>query len=170
MNTPNTDDEPSGLENESWIAGLSKDAVFWMAIVYTVLLFSIAIIFALGFVQAPASSIPLSVPWFGALGAVLVGLQALFERRGQDWDRSYNFWHLARPPVGIILGLMSFLILSVIVTLGGSTPADVSAAPDVVGMNLYHVVAFIVGYREMTFRQLLKRVTDLILFPADEKN
>ena len=35
-------------------------------------------------------------------------------------------------------------------------------------MNIYHVLAFIVGYREETFRDLLKRVTDLILRPGDK--
>ena len=61
---------------------------------------------------------------------------------------------------------MSFLILSVIVTLAGSTPPDASKAPTVADMNIFHVLAFIVGYREEKFRELLKRVTDLILQPS----
>ena len=33
-------------------------------------------------------------------------------------------------------------------------------------VTIFEVLAFIVGYREETFRHLLKRVTDLILQPA----
>ncbi len=112
--------------------------------------------------------VPLSIPWFGAIGAITISLQAVFERR-DDWDSSYNYWHLARPLVGSVLGIMSFLILSVIVTLAGSTAPSPDSAPAIANMNIYHVLAFIVGYREETFRDLLKRVTDLILRPGPEK-
>ena len=68
--------------------------------------------------------------------------------------------------MGAVLGVMSFLILSVIVTLAGSTAPSPDSAPTIANMNIYHVLAFIVGYREETFRDLLKRVTDLILRPG----
>ena len=104
-------------------------------------------------------------PMVWLIGAVIISLQAVFERR-EDWDPAYNYWHLARPLVGAVLGVMSFLILSVIVTLAGSNAPSPDSAPAIANMNIYHVLAFIVGYREETFRDLLKRVTDLILRPG----
>ena len=53
-----------------------------------------------------AVNIPLSVIWFGMLGAVLCSLQGIIQH-GDDFDPSFNYWHVARPLVGAIVGLMS---------------------------------------------------------------
>lgn len=156
---------------EIWIAEWTKDTIFAVSVVYSILMLAVAVVHRSGVIdlfEMKDFLVPLSIPWFGAIGAITISLQAVFERR-EDWDSSYNYWHLARPLVGAVLGIMSFLILSVIVTLAGSTAPSSDAAPTIANMNIYHVLAFIVGYREETFRDLLKRVTDLILRPAEKK-
>lgn len=170
MATEQRDDEVRVEQNaRSFITGLSKDAIFWIAISYTGILFLLAALHIFGKVNLSATKqflVPASIPWFGAVGAVMISFQGMFDYR-KDWDPAFNYWHLARPIVGAALGVMSFLILGVIVSLAGSTPPDSDSAPTVARMNIFHVLAFIVGYREQTFRDLLKRVTDLILRPAN---
>ena len=164
MNEP--EQEPTSqveAGQNGFIVGLGKDAIFWLAIFYSIALAALAIF---GNCSPIVSfGVPDSIAWFGAVGAVMISFQGIFDHR-EDWDPLFNYWHVARPIVGAGLGAMSFLIFSVIVTLAGSAPPDPAKAPSVANLNIFHVLAFIVGYREQTFRDLLKRVTDLILRPA----
>ena len=147
-------------EPKGWIARLGKDAIFWTLMVYAGLMLTVAVLHRTNVIdlfQSENFLVPLAIPWFGAMGAILVSLQAIFERR-EDWDPSYNYWHLGRPIVGALFGVLSFLILSLIVTLAGSTPPAPNTTSTIASLNLYHVLAFMVGYREATFRNLLKRV------------
>lgn len=164
---PNSE-EDSISRPTSWIVGLSKDAIFWISVGYALFAFVFLVLYQLNLlgIDGIKFSIPPAIPWFGAVGAITISLQAVFERRGEKWDSTYNYWHLGRPLIGAVLGIMSFLILSVIVALAGSTPPSPASAPNVMNVTIFEVLAFIVGYREETFRHLLKRVTDLILQPA----
>jgi hypothetical protein len=132
------------------------------------------------------------------LGAVLISLTGVFEHE-HDWDASYWPWHVARPLIGVALGVVSVLILQAGVLAVGSTPiqpgptptptpaATQSATPTptptptptgstpqnqppkIPTNLLYYLVAFLVGYREETFRELIKRLVDIILAPGDVK-
>ena len=62
-------------------------------------------------------TVPLPVMWFGALGAVTIGLYGTFFHN-RDWDASYNFWHLARPFTGAVLGLIGYLIFTAVIRRG----------------------------------------------------
>ena len=169
MNSEHQDEPPvDPPATPTWVTRLGKDTIFWTSMFYAVLMFTVAVLHRTEVIDLFKSDnflVPLSIPWFGAIGAIMISFQAVFERR-DDWDSAYNYWHLARPLIGATLGIMSYLILSVIVTLAGSTPPDTTNAPTIASMNIFHVLAFIVGYREETFRDLLKRVTDLILRPT----
>ena len=168
MNVDQSTPDENPTAKPTWITRLGKDAIFWMSMFYAALMFTAGVLHrteVINLFENDNFLVPLSIPWFGAIGAIMISLQAVFERR-DDWDPAYNYWHLARPLIGATLGIMSYLILSVIVTLAGSTPPDTSVAPNIGNMNIFHVLAFIVGYREETFRDLLKRVTDLILRPT----
>src|SRR5579864_1151107 len=83
--------------------------------------------------------VPVGVPWFGALGAVLISLSGVFEHE-HDWDEGMWPWHLARPLIGMALGVVSVLILQAEVLAVGSNPD--STVPKNV---LYYLVAFVVG-------------------------
>jgi hypothetical protein len=164
-----TERKPASQSPAGWLQRWSRETIFWVNIGFAVVVLVIALLTAIydGNPQAKfLMGVPLSVVWFGMLGAVLCSLQGIIEHN-EDYDTRFNYWHFARPMVGGIVGLMSYLILTVIVTLGGSTPPDFAAAPSApLSLNLYHVAAFIVGYREDAFRDLVSRVTELVLRPG----
>jgi hypothetical protein len=106
--------------------------------------------------------LPVGVPWFGAVGGTLISLTGVF-KHSRDWDEHFALWHYARPLVGAFLGSLGALMFLVIVdaaAVHGTTPNGV----------VYEVVAFLVGYREATFRSLLQRATDVLLSPGEKKS
>lgn len=109
--------------------------------------------------------IPLGVPWFGALGAVTISIYGVVEYTGA-WQDKWNLWHLIRPIVGAILGSVAYLIFIGVIQATGTTPSTVGpGAP--VNVITYLVIAFVVGFREQTFRTLITRVVDILLSPGD---
>jgi hypothetical protein len=122
----------------------------------------------------PLSIVPLGVPWSGALGAVTLSMSGLVSHR-EDWDRAYIYWHLSRPVIGAVLGTFAYLIVAAGVLASGGTPSATTAGAQSVPLastgphvnNLFYIVtAFVVGYRESTFRSLLQRVVDALLGPG----
>ena len=136
---------------------------FWIALGYLLALIVLFVVYQVspGFRKAlPASlgTLPIGVPWFGAVGATLLSLSGTTAHR-KDWNSSYEGWHYARPWVGGVIGAMGTLILLVIVE------AATKSSPTLDHLTLY-VVAFIVGYREQSFRDLIRRASDLVLSPG----
>jgi hypothetical protein len=190
---------------------MSHKATFFLALVYLLVLLVVGFGYSLpiwadetkySVIPRSFGPVPLGVPWFGALGAVLLSLKGIFDHQ-HDWNDTYWPWHTARPLVGASLAIVGVLILqSGILAVGsdptppprqtltqpgptltvspGPTPAPGTGAttdgPGVPGPVsipipsnlLYYLVAFVVGYREQTFRSLLKRLTDVLLTPGDE--
>jgi hypothetical protein len=107
--------------------------------------------------------VPIAIPWFGALGAVMISLYGVFDWNRQ-WDARWNYWHAARPLVGATFAVIAFLIfIGIINATGAQATIRATNARD----NLpYLVLAFIVGFREQTFRALLQRAVDIILGPG----
>jgi len=110
--------------------------------------------------QASGEGLPVPVLWWGALGAVTISLDAMF-RHARDWDRRLEPWHVARPAIGAILGAVSYLIFVVVLQAAGSPSRTHEPL-------IYYLVAFLVGYREATFRELMKRATAMLLSPSDQ--
>lgn len=112
------------------------------------------------------ADVPVEMAWFGAVGAAAVSLQGLFKHRGTRWSPEYNLWHLGRPYLGAVFGFVSYMMLRVLADV--ATPNEQPLPPWVDGVEAfpYRVLAFLVGYREETFRELLKRVVDVILGPG----
>jgi hypothetical protein len=107
--------------------------------------------------------VPVGVPWYGALGAVLLSLAGVFYYRGNAWDGSWVLWHVARPFVGAALGIVSVVILQAGMLSVGSGATAVTPGLDSQPRNaLYYLIAFLVGYREITFRDLIRRVSDVL--------
>lgn len=154
---------------------MSRKIVFVIALIYLSVTLTIAILFFvdrtfLFFVPEAFGPIPVGVPWFGALGAVLISLTGVFEHE-HDWDPSYWPWHVSRPLIGIALGVVSALILKAGILAVGSTPSTTSSTTSSIPPNLlYYLVAFLVGYREETFRELIKRLVDVILTPGSSSS
>lgn len=103
--------------------------------------------------------LPIGVPWFGALGGALISLTGTF-MHSQNWQHAFDYWHYARPWVGAIAGSIGALILYVI------TNAATANATLVLDDLTFYVVAFVIGYREGTFRSLLENIVEVIVKPG----
>jgi len=183
---------------------MDRKTTFGLALLYLTVILAIGLIFfvkrnLLFFVPDAFGPVPVGVPWFGALGAVLISLTGVFEHE-HDWDDSYWPWHVARPLIGVAVAVVSVLILQAGVLAVGSTPIQPTPTPTPTPVSgqatptptptptppasgtqdqttnrkiptnlLYYLVAFLVGYREETFRELIKRLVDIILAPGDGK-
>ena len=102
--------------------------------------------------------LPIEVPWFGALGGSLISFAGIF-RYSCDWDDCYRYWHYSRPLIGAVIGSVGALVFFLL--------ADTANQDGTVELNAtaFDVVAFLVGYREESFRELIKSATDLLLRP-----
>jgi hypothetical protein len=112
---------------------------------------------------------PLGVPWFGAVGAVLISLTATLEYTSKSWDPDWELWHYSRPLIGATVAVLAVLVfMAGILAIGSDPTPGTDETPATITKNLaYYVVAFLVGYREKTFRDLVKRVADVILSPGE---
>ena len=145
---------------------LTRSGIFFVQVFWLIALGAAAVVYFLGYWPLQLvrlGSIPIGVVWFGALGAVLISLTGIVEH-ANDWDTGFNLWHLSRPLVGASLAVVGVLIIQAGILASGTPPA--SATPEVPKNLLYYLVAFLVGYREETFRELIKRLVDLIFSPA----
>lgn len=120
-------------------------------------------------IQNPIGGIvPLGVPWFGALGAVTISIYGVVDH-SSEWQAKWNLWHVVRPVVGAILGTVAYLIFIGVIQATGTTPSAVGPTAGGTSIKLitYFVIAFVVGFREQTFRTLITRVVDILLSPGD---
>jgi hypothetical protein len=202
---------------------MTRNGTFFLSVGYLVGLLLFGLLYFLitpirSFLPSSFGPVPVGVPWFGALGAVLLSLKGIFEHE-HDWSDTYWPWHLSRPLVGASVGIVAVLMLQAGILAVGSDPTPTQpaltgpvaspvatpgpaagatpvATPLPAGLQaeappqrapapetptgpaplatpvpanlLYYLIAFLVGYREETFRSLLKRLTDLILASSEE--
>ena len=151
----------------------SRTKVFWIQIVYLAALAGVACAYFAGGLpawlaspQGAGLSVQPGVLFFGALGGVLLSLEGVFQH-GHDWDETYFLWHIARPIVGAAIAVVAVLILQAGILAVGVQPIGPGSTqtPGVSPVDkdlLYYVAAFVVGYREETFRDLIKKAADLI--------
>ncbi len=157
------------------ILRLTPSFFFWLSMTYTALLLLVAAVYILCRPESSppkllAGMLPVAVPWFGALGAVTISLEGVFLHNNQ-WDSKYNYWHIGRPLFGGVLGIVAFFLFVVIGATAGTAPKFLQGGKEALEVPfkdfiIYYVLAFLVGYREETFRELIKRATDLILKPG----
>jgi hypothetical protein len=168
----------SSPSNPVWPGDDVPPWMFPLELAYLLFLGALAVLYALryqpvgiGQVTIPVlrdvvppvvAGVPVSIPWFGALGAVMIGLYGVFDHSHRDWDRGLNAWHVARPFTGAVLGTTGVVLFASVIRATGVT----AASPDSLGKLVYFAIAFVVGFREETFRQLIKRVADLLVGPG----
>lgn len=113
--------------------------------------------------------VPLWVPLGGLLGGSTISIVGVATHT-HDWNRQrYGYWHLARPLLGLINGTVAVLILLFVITgVSGSPIPSGEETYDPSGIAVLFVFSFVVGYREETFRELVKRVLDVLLSPGDK--
>jgi hypothetical protein len=155
------------------ISNLTTPFFFWLGAGNLVFLLVVGVFYA---IQRGADRpymlggmLPIAVPWFGALGAVTISLAGVFFYADAGWDKRYNYWHIGRPLFGAVLGVVAFFLFILILSSAGTKIPifEQSPKPGAKEYIIYYVLAFLVGYREETFRELIQRVTDLILKPGN---
>jgi hypothetical protein len=109
------------------------------------------------------AGVPLSIAWFGALGAVMISFGGLFDHGHRDWQRSYTAWHITRPLLGAIMAMIGFLLLSGTLRAAG---APLNFATAGTGRLILYAVAFVIGFRESVFRTLVKQLADVLISPG----
>ena len=45
-------------------------------------------------------TLPIAVPWWGAVGAVTLSLTGVFEHPSNTWKKDYAYWYWSRPFIG----------------------------------------------------------------------
>ncbi|MBV9484672.1 MAG: hypothetical protein JO246_01290 [Frankiaceae bacterium] len=110
--------------------------------------------------------LPGIVPWAGALGGVCISLVGVAgHARASDWrPEAYGYWHLTRSVLGAFFGSVSVLIVSLLLQNVKQIDTTGDHFTDS-GKAVLAVIAFVVGFREETFRSLIVRVVDVILGP-----
>jgi len=158
-------------KRESWPSAAlrvmsSREGVFAFQLVYVAALVALAALYIDGVIDRKTiGTIPIAVPWWGAVGAVLLSLSAVFDHT-DDWKPDMAIWHWARPVFGVFMSSFAILAFQAGVLAVGK---DLKPAPGALSTQnlLYYVLAFIVGYREETARTLIKRVGDVIIGPGE---
>jgi hypothetical protein len=140
-------------------------AIFLFEVTYLTLLIALFIAYeaSAGFRDAlPVSfgPIPIGVVWFGATGAVLAGLGGVYFHN-RSWDPAYDFWHYSRPLVGAVVGGIGALLYYVSISVGTKS----TVTPDAL---TFDAVAFILGFADNAFRELIKKVTTLLFGAGKE--
>jgi H+/Cl- antiporter ClcA len=105
--------------------------------------------------------LPVQIVWFGATGGVLAGLGGVFYNNA-NWDHKYDYWHYSRPLVGGVVGGIGCLLFYVSIVVGNTQ----SVTPNVV---TFDAVAFILGFADRAFRELIDKITQLLFGPGGTK-
>ncbi|HUY57513.1 MAG TPA: hypothetical protein VMV12_06765 [Candidatus Micrarchaeaceae archaeon] len=77
----------------------------------------------------------------------------------RDWNTSYNYWHYCRPFFGAVTGSVGALVYLVLLHLGSASIVKVDP------LTLY-VVAFVLGFADKYFMQLLQSVAMVTIKPG----
>jgi hypothetical protein len=106
----------------------------------------------------PIGPIPLSVVWWGAFGATLMGCYGVFFHN-HDWNPDYNYWYMARPVTGAAVGAAAYLLFVIAIQTTGLHPKTT-------GTLGYDAVAFLVGFSEKSFQALVARAAAVVFGPG----
>ena len=151
----------------TFVTGKGRTPIFILEMIYLVILLAVGALYftSVNPIHISFGPVPVGVPWFAALGAVVIGLQGVIDH-GADWDESYNFWHVARPFTGVTFGVIAYLTIVAGILATGTTQPKTGSASKPTDDIIYYLVAFVVGYREEIFRNLVKRIGDVIFTPG----
>lgn len=82
-------------------------------------------------------------------------------RHTHDWDNRWNAWHLARPVLGAVTGSVAFAFVVVVIKTAAGPSAEVQDSSSAIATAA--AIAFLVGYKEQHFLDLLARVAEVLL-------
>jgi hypothetical protein len=98
--------------------------------------------------------VPIGVPYWGALGAVTSGMYGIYIHN-RKWDYSYDYWYCSLPLIGGVLGTAAYLIFIIAIDTTGSKAKHS-------GLIVYYLVAFLIGYAQDNFHDLVTRATAVV--------
>jgi len=158
MRATTTDSPSAGSRMPPWLVAIEA--------AYLGLLLAAGAIYAtvphLRLLPTTLGPFPLGVAYFGALGAVTAGIFGIYFHN-VGYQPSYTYWYVFRPMTGIVLGLVAYMIFVVVIQSTGTEPRRGGAL-------IYYLVAFLVGYREHVFQDLIQRAVDFLLAPGTSAN
>jgi len=140
--------------------------IFYLELVYIVVLVALFAVYATwswarNAVPGNLGPLPLGVIWFGSAGGVVAGFRGIYSHNN-EWDSSFDYWHYTRPIFGAITGAIGSLIYWVSLHLGSTNAIKVDR-------YTFYVVAFVLGFSDKAFLELLKNVTDVIIKPGQKQ-
>jgi H+/Cl- antiporter ClcA len=135
-------------------------AVAYLAALIALFLTYVMVAWLRAHLPANLGQLPVGVVWFGATGAVMASLYGIFVYN-QKWDTSYNYWHYCRPLFGAVTGSIGALIYLVLLHLGSASIVKVDPLT-------FYVVAFVLGFADKSFVQLLQNVTTVVIKPGNQ--
>ncbi len=138
-------------------------ALLWMLVLTAAFLVGINVDGFRELLPPTLGPLPPETIWFGAVGGMLISFAGIY-RYNRDWDPKFDYWHYTRPLLGAFMGVLGCLALILLTELSTTTD-EVSARP-AVDATFYALVALVVGYREESFRTLIRRLTDVLLMPG----
>ena len=154
---------PKNSQHEPYV--VVPRAVLVVAGIWTVVLVALFFLFEEvhafnSFFPKRLGPLPFTSIWFGAAGGLLISLQGIiaYNRR---WLRRMDYWHFLRPVLGVFMGTLGCLIFIVLNEAATSRHAPANGV-------FYAVLAFVLGYREQSFRALVARLIDTIILPPDQ--
>lgn len=106
---------------------MDRKTTFIVALVYLLVLLALGFIYVVNkgvhdSIPAFLGSVHIGVPWFGAVGSVLISLTGVSDHE-HDRDKDLWPWHVTRPFIGFALGIVSVLIFQAGILAVGTTAA-----------------------------------------------
>lgn len=154
----------SRRQSRIYAPGIFIYEMFWLLLLLAGLIFAAPIvnfIKGLGQVAEPAllnlAPIVNTMLW-GGIGGVVGALYALWWHVSdkQDFDRHYQMWYFVQPPMGVVLGAITFLIMT-----GGMLILDVNLLADnsSTGARLLpYLIAVLAGFKQNFVYDQLERI------------
>lgn len=146
------------LGNMPWI--ILPLAVTYLAALIALFITYVMVAWLRAYLPVNLVQLPIGVVWFGATGAVMASLYGIF-LHNQDWKTSYNYWHYCRPLFGAVTGSIGALMYLVLLHLGSTSGVKVDSLT-------FYVVAFVLGFADKAFMQLLQNVTTVVIKPGNQ--
>ncbi|MHB8394346.1 MAG: hypothetical protein ACYDC5_07570 [Candidatus Dormibacteria bacterium] len=134
-------------------------AVAYLAALIALFITYVMVAWLRSHLPANLGTLPIGMVWFGATGAVMSSLYGIF-LHNQEWKTSYNYWHYCRPLFGAVTGSIGALMYLVLLHLGSASIVKVEPLT-------FYVVAFVLGFADKYFMQLLQNVAMVIIKPGN---
>jgi hypothetical protein len=118
----------------------------------------------------PVFGVPLSVAMWGATGSVAAILYRFYTERGRIQLELEVRWLIARPVIGIIMGMVAYLALSAgLLLLSANPPTGAEDTAQAGRQEVYWVIAFIAGFSDKFYERIIDLLVGTFGGPRKEK-